>query len=330
MIKNKALHFGLTLSILSGSVMAFGFGDFAKNLQKQAEQMQQQMGQQMQQPPGQQSGNGGQKSIFEITAEVDKETRLGPVGKLSKGFEAMSATFGAFPQKISSDDPRSIYVGQILRTLALAGRMPYTYQGWVPVLVEGEPNAFASPGGIVQVQSQIFEAVETEDELAAVLAHEMAHVELDATIYDFKAKISARGFDQITQGSDNPNAMGVAQASYNVETARGFSTRSEFEADERAVAILHKAGYNPFALCRFLERFTGEKAVSNKGKANRWRRIQDALGKGANESGVGMKYPSDRATLCLDSVENGLKITTGDPGDSPKRTARFNKIVWNQ
>jgi len=327
-MKTSSYFFASAVAVMSGSAGAFDLGGFAKGLQQQMDQMNQQLqdggGTSMPAAPNS-VGQGGQRGMFEIAADVEKQTKRGPVGRLSLGFDQIASVFGGFSEKISPDDPRSKYVGQILRTLALASRMPYVYQGWTPILVVGPGDASAASGGLIQVQTGLFNMAETEDELAGVLAHEMAHVELDASNYDFKAKVSAGAFDEMTKDPNNPNDMSFAQNMYAVETMRGFSARSEFEADERAVQVLHAAGYNPYALCRLIERLTGEDAVSVE-KGGRYRRINNAIyGDGKSEGSN--KYPQARATLCLDSIENGLGLRGGDPGDPEFRTARFENIV---
>lgn len=277
-------------------------------------------------PTGAPAGGGQQRGMFEITAELDKETRRGPVGRLRLGFDSMSAVFGAYSQRLPSDDPRVAYVGKVVRTVAAASRMPYAYQGWIPVVVHGKGDAAATSGGLIVVETALLDIVESEDELAAVLAHEISHVELDHVGYDFKAKKSAAAFDEMQSDPNRPEraALGQAQLIYSVEQMRGYSVQAESEADARAVEILRDAGYNPYALLRVIERITNEKAGKIKGI--RYAYIETLKHQGAIESGSGNKYPKGRATLLLDVLQRGLGLT-GDPGDAEKRTERFKRIV---
>src|SRR4029450_5985877 len=67
------------------------------------------------------------------------------------------------------------YVNAIVRTLASAAPGPrFPYQA--RVVNASDINAFALPGGYMYVNRGLMEAVRSEDELAGVLAHEMAHV----------------------------------------------------------------------------------------------------------------------------------------------------------
>jgi len=271
------------------------------------------------------SGGDGQRGMFEITAELDRETRRGPVGRLQMGFSQLASTFGRYPSHLSPTDPRSQYVGQIVRTLAGASRMPYAYRGWLPIVVEGRGDAAAAAGGLILVETALLNAVESEDELAAILAHEIAHVEIDHSGYDFKAKKSAEAFDEMQRDPNRPGraTLGQAQLIHSLETMRGYSVQAESEADARAVEILRDAGYNPHALLRVIERLTREKAGKIKGIRHVY--IETLKYQGASESGTNAKYPKGRATLLLD-VLTRMGIPS-DPGDPEKRTQRFNRIV---
>jgi len=275
-------------------------------------------------PPGRGAAQGEKRDMFAIAAEVDRETRRGPVGRLQLGFSQFANTFGAYPKRLSPKDPRSVYVGQIVRTLAAATRMPYQYQGWAPIVVQGNGDACAASGGLILVETNLFNLVETEDELAAVLAHEIAHVEIDHSGYDFKAKISAQGFDEMMNDPNKKGGAAISQAQliYSIENMRGYSVQAESEADARAIHILRDAGYNPWALLRVIERITGEPA--GKVEGIRYVFIENLKYAGASSSGGGNKYPKGRATLLKDELE---RANMPDTGDAEPRTARFMRIA---
>lgn len=103
----------------------------------------------------------------------------------------------------------------------------------VEVLDSPQPNAFALPGGAVILHAGLIEQhVQDEAQLAFVIAHELAHVELGhaAALHRYLQALPA---EQRVEG----------QAW--LELARGgFSTTQELEADRMAVVLMHLAGFD--------------------------------------------------------------------------------------
>ena len=121
-------------------------------------------------------------------------------------------------------------------------------------------NAFATPGGHIFLTKGLVEAVTSEDMLAAVIAHELAHIELRHSLSIVR---EMEFFYQMTgianqaadfAGRDSVEVqrlMSFRQSvSYISETVlkNGYSRQHEFEADRRALTLLAAAGYDPLAL----------------------------------------------------------------------------------
>src|SRR5512133_624888 len=69
------------------------------------------------------------------------------------------------------------YLNQIGQTIALHTEKPATFGGYHFALLDSsEINAFACPGGIILITRGMLSSVKSEEELAAVLAHEIAHI----------------------------------------------------------------------------------------------------------------------------------------------------------
>ncbi len=80
-------------------------------------------------------------------------------------------------EKISTDGRQNGYVHCVVN--ALVAQLPSQYRGvrWeTAVFVDPEPNAFALPGGKVGVNTGIFTVAKNQDQLAAVIGHEIGHV----------------------------------------------------------------------------------------------------------------------------------------------------------
>ncbi len=125
-------------------------------------------------------------------------------------------------------------------------------------------NAFALPGGFIGVHTGLLEASRNENELAGVLAHEVAHVtqrhiaraihansrqSLLTTAMMLGAIImaAAGGSGDAVQG-----AMAVAQGTA-VQQQINFTRANEYEADRVGIAALADAGFDPYGMASFFD-----------------------------------------------------------------------------
>lgn len=126
-------------------------------------------------------------------------------------------------------------------------------------------NAFAAPGGIVLVTRGLYEILETEDELAAVLAHEIAHVNRRHH-YNVIKQQSAVEVGASIAGSSLRGAaverevLGTLVHKGAEIMARGLDKGAEFEADADATVLAARAGYDSSALLAVLERLAARSA----------------------------------------------------------------------
>ena len=138
--------------------------------------------------------------------------------------------------------------------------------GWdVAIVDNNEVNAWALPGGKVGVNKGLLRYVDSEDELAAVIAHEMGHAELSHAVKEMKKKAFYSGLSQAGQAAavsaiDNPNArtgaamgMQVLEAPMLRLVTSGYSRDMELEADMHIVDVFAKTGYSVTRGTRFYE-----------------------------------------------------------------------------
>ena len=163
------------------------------------------------------------------------------------------------------DDPAAnSYLNELGQALALASDKPYTFNGYRFILLDSdEINAFATPGGFILVTRGMLECAPDEGALAAVLAHEIAHVQLE---HGIKAIKSSRWTDAITKTAIAGVSMTDAEVAEvtqsfsgsitditNTLVVSGYSRDQERQADEAAAVILARVGYDPADIILMLE-----------------------------------------------------------------------------
>jgi predicted Zn-dependent protease len=150
-----------------------------------------------------------------------------------------------------SDRPAEVMLAKIVGRLLEAANQPnerYT----VTVLDTADVNAFALPGGYIYVTRGILALANDSSEIAAVLAHEIAHVVLKHARARANRVRTTEIVDKLVSGifGADPNSGAIAQRSKLSFAA--FSQAQELAADKEGIAIAGKAGFDPFAASRFL------------------------------------------------------------------------------
>jgi predicted Zn-dependent protease len=128
---------------------------------------------------------------------------------------------------------------------------------WRLHVVRGRvPNAMAYPGGHVFVTTGLLRLVETPEELAGVLAHELAHVTRRHGLQQLVAGLGPLTAIQLAFG-DQQGLLTELLSSSVALAALSFSRNQEREADATAFACLAEAGVDPRGLKRFFLRLQG-------------------------------------------------------------------------
>ena len=150
-------------------------------------------------------------------------------------------------------------VGNRLTTKSSRPDIPWSFG----ILDTPSINAFAIPGGKVLITAGLFDLLETEDELAAVLAHEIAHVAREHHWELIKQqKLVAGATDLVAANTESDSAL--ANAAYDAMSGifkkmvnSGIDKGGEYEADSDAVLLSANAGYDSTALIGVLEKIAG-------------------------------------------------------------------------
>ena len=208
------------------------------------------------------------------------------------------------------------YLNLLGQTAAQFSAKPETFGGYHFLLLEtDEVNAFAAPGGLILVSRGMVRCCKNEDELVAVLAHEITHVDHQHGLKAIRKGRLTSALTTLGAAAGSSLAGGqLAEVTKAFEGSitditstmmnSGYSRTTEFEADKGAVAIMKKMGYNPAALVTMLQQMQGQLK--------------------ADSHGFGKTHPSPEVRIAE------LKKVIGQealPVTSPARQQRFQKAM---
>lgn len=114
-------------------------------------------------------------------------------------------------------------------------------------------NAFTIPGGYVYVNRGLLERIHSDDELAAVLAHEIGHVAARHAAKQIQAQMGYSLVMDIALGAGGSQDLTQAlQITFSLISS-GYSREDELQADKLSVRYVSRAGLDPEATLRVLE-----------------------------------------------------------------------------
>lgn len=178
--------------------------------------------------------------FFEATRLSDAEEIQ--IGDQMSGQARMSAGVPESP----AQNEVAAYVERVGRQVAARAhrQLPYRFH-YIP-----DPsfvNAFALPGGHVYIGAGLLAMMDTEDQLAAVLGHEVGHIDRFhcAERVQIEARTRGIGLGVIGQLAQIP--MVLFQA--------GYSKEQELEADRVGLELAVRASYSPYGAVRLFEKF---------------------------------------------------------------------------
>ena len=168
------------------------------------------------------------------------------------------------------------YVGLV--GLALAQNSSRPALPWTFIVLDTDGvNAFAAPGGYVFITTAAVKTAKSEDELANLLAHEVAHVIRGHALGNIQksryADVSAdllQAAGTATLSPEQVNQLnslleGIINDTLEAMFVKGYSRDTEFEADRLGAEYAGKAGYDPTAMRRFLDTLAKQQATSEGG-----------------------------------------------------------------
>ena len=197
------------------------------------------------------------KSEQEIT---DEERALGP--------EIAGRILGAAPLwKDDGAQRRVNLIGRWEASQTSRPDLPWTFG----IIDTSEINAFAAPGGYILVTRGLYQLLSDDEEVAAVLAHEISHV-VQRDHYEVirKQELQSAGKDiamsQVGGGGNLATSMArdyVAKHGAMVMMT-SLDRGAEYRSDEASAIYLARAGLNPLALYAVLQKMTALGASSSQ------------------------------------------------------------------
>jgi len=146
--------------------------------------------------------------------------------------------------EISNDSELNRRVSEVGRRIAAASPQP-DWDWQFTVIENDEPNAFALPGGKVGVNTGLFKVAKNDDQLAAVMGHEVAHA------------IARHGAERMSQQvlmqaglaglgiATDATTAGLAAQAATLVVILPYSRTQEAEADHIGLIYMAEAGYDP-------------------------------------------------------------------------------------
>ena len=157
-------------------------------------------------------------------------------------------------EKLLKDPVVNEYVNRVGQNLVRNSdaKVPFT----IKVIENDEINAFALPGGYFYVNTGLIMAADDESELAAAMAHEIAHVAARHATENMAKGTLANLATIPLIFVGGPAGMGARQAAQFVVPLQflQFSRKNEEEADYLGLQYMYKAGYDPSAFISMFEK----------------------------------------------------------------------------
>ncbi len=200
------------------------------------------------------------------------DSTLSPAAERELGEQFMRQIRARVP--LVRDTRVSEYIQALGTRLASTVDTPHRQEFDFFVIDNPNINAFAVPGGFVGLNAGLIEVMAIEDQLAGVVAHEIAHItqrhHARASASDSRTRMTTAFavLAAILIGQSNPQAGQAALAAGLAATQQSminFTRSNEYEADRIGIEVLSDAAFQPIAMAEAFEILRRKNSINSSG-----------------------------------------------------------------
>lgn len=184
---------------------------------------------------------------------VEQDVELGK--QVSAEIEANPAEYPLLPEtgRNGQNEQAYAYLRNITAKILNSGKVAYKEEfAWQVKIVQNDEvlNAFCTPGGYIYVYTGLIKYLDSEDQLAGVMGHEIAHADKRHTTDNLTKQYGIQLLLDVVLGSNQNVATEIAKGLANLS----YSRAAEREADDASVVYLCPTGYKSDGAAGFFEK----------------------------------------------------------------------------
>jgi beta-barrel assembly-enhancing protease len=196
--------------------------------------------------------NSGTLNIFSTGQDVELGQRF---------VQGVYADQGQFPILDSTDYPYAYQrLALITNKILASGHIQHKDDfAWKIHIIHNDSvlNAFCTPGGYIFIYTGLIRFLQSEDQLAGVMGHEIAHADLRHSTEQLTKSL---GLNLVTQLLVGDASVLTNMADHLLQL--GFSRADESEADRKSVEYLYDTDYDPRGVAYFFQRMQQDQGLT--------------------------------------------------------------------
>jgi len=140
--------------------------------------------------------------------------------------------------------------GQNIARLSDRPDVPYHFL----IIDDKTPAAFAAPGGYIYVHTGLLKMLDTQSQLAGVLAHEIGHIVARHGVKQLQEGLGSDALNSLVLGGVSKESTLVVVNAGIAAVLAGYSRDMESEADSYGAMYMARAGFNPEGMAQAMDK----------------------------------------------------------------------------